>query len=114
MVTAEKVSFGLKCIFTGALISIILAILYNLYNFIQEKTFMLTGDLLFVRSSLLKWVFVLYGLVLCFLIISREETGCYPATIYKIITRLGIKKVFMIISVIFLVISTQMFLHILR
>ncbi|EGD49206.1 hypothetical protein Cpap_3638 [Ruminiclostridium papyrosolvens DSM 2782] len=106
---AEKISFMLKFVFTGTPISIVLVILYNLFIFIQQKTFMSTGDLLFVSSGFLKWVFALYGFTVFFIIMSREETGYYPATIYKIITRLGIIKVLLILSVIFLIIVTQMF-----
>ncbi len=106
---AEKISFMLKFVFTGAPISIVLVILYNLFIFIQQKTFMSTGDLLFVSSGFLKWIFALYGFTVFFIIMSREETGYYPATIYKIITRLGIIKVLLILSVIFLIIVTQMF-----
>ncbi len=109
MDVAEKISFTLKCVFTGAPISIILIVLYNLFIFIQQKTFMSTGDLLFVSSGFLKWVFVLYGFAVFFIIISREETGYFPTIIYKIVTRLGTMKVLLIISVIFVIIVTQMF-----
>ncbi len=109
MDTAEKISFVLKCVFTGAPISLILLLLYNLVIFIQQKAFMSTKDLLFVGPAFLKWVFVLYGFVIFLIIISNEETGYYPAFIYKAITKLGIKKVFLIISVIFLIIVTQLF-----
>ena len=109
MDTAEKKSFVLKCVFTGAPISLILLLLYNLVIFIQQKTFMSTEDLLFVSPAFLKWVFVLYGFVIFFIIISNEETGYNPAFIYKAITKLGIKKVLLIISVIFLIIVTQLF-----
>ncbi|EPR09382.1 hypothetical protein [Ruminiclostridium papyrosolvens] len=109
MDSAEKISFTLKCVFTGAPISLVLIMLYNLFIYIQQKTFMSTGDLLLVSSGFLKWVFVLYGFAVFFIIISREETAYFPVLIYKIITRLGTKKVFLIISVIFLITVTQMF-----
>ncbi|AEY65464.1 hypothetical protein [Clostridium sp. BNL1100] len=109
MDAAEKISFTLKCVFTGAPISIILIMLYNLFIFIQQKTFMSTGDLLFVSSGFLKWVFFLYGFAIFCIIISREEAGFYPPILYKTITRLGIEKVFLIISVIFLILVIQLF-----
>ncbi len=109
MNAAEKISFTIKCVFTGAPISIILIMLYNLIIFIQQKTFMSTGDLLFVCSGFLKWVFVLYGFTIFCIIISREEPGFYPPVIYKTITKLGIKKFFLIISIIFLMLVIQLF-----
>ncbi len=109
MDAAKKFSFILKCVFTGAPISLILIILYNLFIFIQQKTFMSTGDLLFVSSGFLKWVFFLYGFSIFSIIISRKEAGFYPPIIYKTISRLGIKKLLLVISVIFLIIVTQLF-----
>ncbi len=109
MDAAEKISFVLKSVFTGAPISIILIMLYNIFIFIQQKTFMSTGDLLFVNSVFLKWVFFLYGFTLFCIIISREETGSYPPILYKTITRLGIKKVILIVSAIFLILLIQLF-----
>ncbi len=93
----------------GGPIFIILFVLYKLYKLIQIEVLMTRYDILLVQPSFLVWFFIFYGLAVFFLILFEKDNNTYLGFVSKIYFKLGFRKSLALVSIIFILLLTQLF-----